>query len=114
VILNWELELKNWCPGLRVITYFGSQQERLAKRQGWTKPNAFHVCITSYQLAVQDQAVFRRRRWYFMILDEAHALKNAKSQRWQTLMSFNTKRRLLLTGTPLQNSLMVRDADLRA
>ena len=41
-----------------------------------------------------------------MILDEAHNIKNFKSQRWQTLLNFNTQRRLLLTGTPLQNNLM--------
>lgn len=41
-----------------------------------------------------------------MILDEAHYIKNFKSQRWQTLLTFPTRRRLLLTGTPLQNSLM--------
>lgn len=36
--------------------------------------------------------------WYFMILDEAHHIKNSKSQRWQTLLNFKSKRRLLLTG----------------
>ena len=41
-----------------------------------------------------------------MVLDEAHNIKNFQSERWQTLLHFNTKRRLLLTGTPLQNSLM--------
>jgi len=41
-----------------------------------------------------------------MILDEAHHIKNFKSQRWQTLLTFNSERRLLLTGTPLQNDLM--------
>jgi len=41
-----------------------------------------------------------------MILDEAQHIKNWKSQRWQTLLNFNTERRLLLTGTPLQNDLM--------
>ena len=41
-----------------------------------------------------------------MILDEAQNIKNFQSKRWQTLLHFNTKRRLLLTGTPLQNSLM--------
>lgn len=40
-----------------------------------------------------------------MILDEAHNIKNFKSQRWQTLLGFNTHSRLLLTGTPLQNNL---------
>jgi len=41
-----------------------------------------------------------------MILDEAHYIKNYQSQRWQTLLTFSTRRRLLLTGTPLQNSMM--------
>ena len=36
------------------------------------------------------------------IIDEAHNIKNYQSQRWQTLIHFNTQRRLLLTGTPLQ------------
>lgn len=40
-----------------------------------------------------------------MILDEAQHIKNFKSQRWQTLLNFSTKSRLLLTGTPLQNDL---------
>lgn len=40
-----------------------------------------------------------------MILDEAHMIKNFKSQRWNTLLMFRSFRRLLLTGTPLQNNL---------
>ena len=43
---------------------------------------------------------------HYLILDEAHYIKNFKSQRWQTLLTFSSRRRLLLTGTPLQNSLM--------
>lgn len=58
--------------------------------------------MTSYQLAVQDSFAFKRKRWYYLILDEAHNIKNFQSQRWQTLINFNSQRRLLLTGTPLQ------------
>eukprot|EP01105_Mastigella_eilhardi_P016031 TRINITY_DN367_c0_g1_i1.p1 TRINITY_DN367_c0_g1~~TRINITY_DN367_c0_g1_i1.p1 ORF type:complete len:1920 (+),score=577.29 TRINITY_DN367_c0_g1_i1:54-5762(+) len=105
-MLNWELELKKWCPGFKVLTYYGSQKERAAKRKGWSKPNAFHVCITSYKLVMTDQHMFRRMPWVYLILDEAQNIKNFKSQRWQILLNFRTRRRLLLTGTPLQNSLM--------
>ena len=105
-LLNWEMELKRWCPALKIITYYGSAKERKLKRTGWTKRNAFHVCITSYQLVVGDANVFRRKRWAYLILDEAQNIKNFRSQRWQTLLNFNSQRRLLLTGTPLQNSLM--------
>jgi SNF2 family DNA or RNA helicase len=105
VILNWETELKRFCPGLKVLCYYGSAKRRKELRTGWTKANWYHVVITSYQLAVQDAFAFKRKKWYYMILDEAHNIKNFQSQRWQTLISFNSQRRLLLTGTPLQNNL---------
>ena len=106
VMLNWEMEFKRWCPAFKLLTYYGTPKERAAKRQGWSKPNAFHVCITSYTLILQDARMFRRKKWKYLILDEAHMIKNWKSQRWQTLLNFNSKRRLLITGTPLQNDLM--------
>jgi SNF2 family DNA or RNA helicase len=65
-----------------------------------------HIVITSYQLAVQDSAVFKRKKWYYLILDEAQNIKNYESERWKVLVTFNSQRRLLLTGTPLQNNLM--------
>lgn len=70
VVLNWEIEFKKWCPGFKIITYFGSLKERKEKRKGWTKTNAFHVCITSYRLAIQDCQVFKRKKWRYIILDE--------------------------------------------
>eukprot|EP00899_Mesostigma_viride_P018488 jgi/Mesvir1/26640/Mv24037-RA.1 len=106
VMVNWETEFKKWCPAFKIITYFGSVKERKLKRQGWCKPNNFHVCITTYRLVIQDFKIFRRRKWKYLILDEAHMIKNWRSQRWQLLLNFNSKRRLLLTGTPLQNDLM--------
>lgn len=105
VMLNWEMEFKKWCPGFKILAYYGTQEERKRKRQGWNNDDVWNVCITSYQLVLQDQQVFKRRRWHYMILDEAHNIKNFKSQRWQTLLGFNTHSRLLLTGTPLQNNL---------
>ncbi len=47
------MEFKKWCPGMKLLTYYGSIKERKAQRQGWSRPDAFHVCITSYKLAVQ-------------------------------------------------------------
>lgn len=106
VMLNWEMEFKKWCPALKIMTYFGNPKERRLKRKGWTKPDTFHVCITSYKLVIQDHQSFRRQKWVYFILDEAHNIKNFKSQRWQMLLNFNSNNRLLLTGTPLQNNLM--------
>lgn len=104
-LLNWETEFKRWAPGFRILCYYGSAAERKQKRQGWGRGD-FHIFITSYQLIIQDAPVFRRKKWFYLILDEAHNIKNYESQRWQTLLSIYSKQRLLLTGTPLQNSLM--------
>ncbi|GMM29450.1 chromatin-remodeling protein [Martiniozyma asiatica (nom. inval.)] len=106
VMLNWEMEFKRFAPGFKVLTYYGSPQQRKEKRKGWNTPDTFHVCITSYQLVVHDQPIFRRKKWKYMILDEAHNIKNFKSQRWNALLNFNTEHRLLLTGTPLQNNII--------
>ncbi|KAL4875511.1 SNF2 family N-terminal domain-containing protein [Aspergillus karnatakaensis] len=105
VILNWEMEFKKWCPGFKIMTYYGNQEERRQKRRGWMDDNNWNVLITSYQLVLQDQQVLKRRSWHYMILDEAHNIKNFRSQRWQALLTFRTRARLLLTGTPLQNNL---------
>lgn len=105
VLLNWEMEFKKFCPGFRVLTYYGNQAERKQKRRGWMDNDLWHVIITSYQLVLQDQKNFKRRNWHYMILDEAHNIKNFRSQRWQTMLTFKTRARLLLTGTPLQNNL---------
>jgi len=105
-MLNWEMEFKKWAPGFKILTYYGSREQRAEKRKGWFDNNLWHVCITSYQLVLQDQVTFKRRNWHYLILDEAHNIKNFRSQRWQTLLNFKSEARLLLTGTPLQNNLV--------
>nr|XP_053628241.1 helicase SRCAP-like isoform X2 [Cherax quadricarinatus] len=97
VMLNWEMEFKKWCPAFKILTYYGTQKERKMKRQGWTKPNAFHICITSYKLVIQDHQSFRRKKWKYFILDEAQNIKNFKSQRWQLLLNFQSQRHVFNT-----------------
>jgi SNF2 family DNA or RNA helicase len=53
----------------------------------------------------QDQQYFQRVKWQYMILDEAQNIKNSSSARWKTLLGFQCRNRLLLTGTPIQNNM---------
>ena len=62
--------------------------------------------LASHVAFAQDAKMFRRKKWKYLILDEAHMIKNWKSQRWQTLLNFNSKRRLLITG--LSNNVCCR------
>ncbi|CAK82325.1 unnamed protein product (macronuclear) [Paramecium tetraurelia] len=108
---NWQQEIKKFCPSLKVLPYWGQAQQRKTIRKYFQQKNfgqkqsLFHVVVTSYNLVVSDNKIFNRVRWQYMILDEAQAIKNINSQRWQILLSFNARNRLLLTGTPIQNTM---------
>ena len=52
-----------------------------------------------------DEKYFQRVKWQYMVLDEAQAIKSSTSARWKTLLGFHCRNRLLLTGTPIQNSM---------
>jgi len=64
-----------------------------------------NVVITSYTMVSTDEKYLSRIKWNCMILDEAQAIKNNSSQRWKTLLDFNCRNKLLLSGTPIQNSM---------
>ncbi|BES93040.1 DNA helicase [Nesidiocoris tenuis] len=108
---NWQQEMQRFVPDFKVVPYWGNQQERKILRQFWdlkgihTKEASFHVVITSYQLVISDIKYFNRIKWQYLILDEAQAIKSTTSMRWKMLLGFNCRNRLLLSGTPIQNSM---------
>ncbi|KAL8560185.1 hypothetical protein ACOMHN_021679 [Nucella lapillus] len=119
-IENWLRELSAWCPALGVVVYYGSQEERRATRHSimyegrdnfhvlLTTDN-FHVLLTTYNMAtggVEDRSLFKKFQFHYAVFDEGHMLKNMSSLRFQNLMKISADRRLLLTGTPLQNNLL--------
>ncbi|KAL9041985.1 MAG: hypothetical protein Q9180_000911 [Flavoplaca navasiana] len=109
---NWQQEITRFVPDLKCLPYWGNAKDRKVLRKFWdrkhityNKDSPFHVLITSYQLVVQDMQYFQKIRWQYMILDEAQAIKSAQSTRWKALLGFHCRNRLLLTGTPIQNSM---------
>ncbi|XP_076893172.1 chromatin-remodeling ATPase INO80-like [Bidens hawaiensis] len=111
VLSNWVDEISRFCPDLKALPYWGGIQERTVLRKNinpkhlYRREAGFHILVTSYQLLVSDEKYFRRVKWQYMVLDEAQAIKSSSSIRWKTLLSFNCRNRLLLTGTPIQNNM---------
>ncbi|TPP61080.1 hypothetical protein FGIG_03314 [Fasciola gigantica] len=108
---NWQRELADWCPHLKVFVYQGSGEQRKAMRLDiYEKKNPeFNVLLTSYVMGtstIEDRVLMKRLNFHYGIFDEAHMLKNMLSHRYKHLANFRVQRRLLLTGTPLQNNLM--------
>lgn len=109
---NWQQELTKFAPALKVLPYWGNVKDRTILRKFWNRKSLrydqnapFHVLITSYQLIVTDEQYFGKVKWQYMVLDEAQAIKSSASARWKILLGLNCRNRLLLTGTPIQNSM---------
>lgn len=111
---NWCREFARFAPSIAVQTYYAGKTERpelrkmLSETQRKQEDDGWEVLITTYNLAAgddKDRKFFRRMGWETIVFDEGHSLKNFSSQRYQALMKYGTKWRLLLTGTPLQNNL---------
>lgn len=109
---NWVNEIGRFVPEFKILPYWGNANDRKTLRKFWDRKHLrygknapFHVMVTSYQMVVSDAAYLQKMKWQYMILDEAQAIKSSQSSRWKTLLSFHCRNRLLLTGTPIQNSM---------
>lgn len=109
VVNNWAEEVIRFCPDLKILPYWGPERMVLRKninpKRLYRRDASFHILITNYQILVNEEKLLRRVKWQYMVLDEAQAIKSSSSQRWKTLLSFNCRNRLLLTGTPIQNNM---------
>lgn len=104
-LANWMNEFKKWCPTLRAVCLIGDQETRNTFIRETLMPGEWDVCVTSYEMIIKEKSVFKKFNWRYMVIDEAHRIKNEKSKLSEIVREFKTTNRLLLTGTPLQNNL---------
>uniref|UniRef100_A0A0N4UIY2 SWI/SNF-related matrix-associated actin-dependent regulator of chromatin subfamily A containing DEAD/H box 1 homolog n=1 Tax=Dracunculus medinensis TaxID=318479 RepID=A0A0N4UIY2_DRAME len=105
---NWMYELKSWAPSIKILTYYGTLDERRHLRAMATD-NTIDVLLTTYSMVgskVEDRKFFKRFKINYVIYDEGHLLKNCSTERYKNLMKIHGERKILLTGTPLQNNLV--------
>ncbi|KAG8189231.1 hypothetical protein JTE90_013761 [Oedothorax gibbosus] len=107
---SWQREFEIWAPEMNVLIYLGDVNSRNVIRDfEWNHPGnkrlKFNALITTYELLLKDKAFLSSIAWAVLGVDEAHRLKNEDSLLYKSLFEFDTNHRLLITGTPLQNSL---------
>jgi len=96
---NWRAELARFGPGLRVHVAHRSVGD------GGAPPGEVDVVLTTYA-TLQRQAWLKDQAWGLVVLDEAQAIKNAQAKQTHAVKALRCRHRLLLTGTPVENSLV--------
>lgn len=102
---NWYREFKKWCPSFRVLRLQGQKEERKRLVTEELMSGHYEVVVTTYETVIIEKAAFRKFQWRYIIIDEAHRIKNEKSALSREVRNLESQNRLLLTGTPLQNNL---------
>lgn len=95
---------------MNVVVYLGDINSRnMIRTHEWMHPQTkrlkLNILLTTYEILLKDKSFLGNVSWAFIGVDEAHRLKNDDSLLYKTMIEFKSNHRLLITGTPLQNSL---------
>ncbi|EGV63380.1 hypothetical protein PSN45_004339 [Yamadazyma tenuis] len=102
---NWAREFARWTPDVRVLVLQGDKDQRNQLINQRLMTCDFDVVISSYEIVIREKSALKRFKWEYIIIDEAHRIKNEESLLSQIIRMFHSNNRLLITGTPLQNNL---------
>lgn len=100
LMTNWQQETEKFAPNLSYMVFHGDRRHEQAEDF-----NKFNLIFTTYDLITRDKDIFLNYDFYYVILDEAQRIKNAKAKSTQIILQMKSEHRLCLTGTPMENHL---------
>ncbi|MEA3316945.1 MAG: DEAD/DEAH box helicase, partial [Bacteroidota bacterium] len=100
LVHNWVNEIKKFAPSLRYIKYLGND-----RKKAFAKFYDYDIVITSYGLVRNDIEILSSYKFSYIILDESQYIKNSSSKIYKAVTQLNSDYKLVLTGTPIENSL---------
>lgn len=100
LIYNWENEIKRFVPGMKVYSYKGMQRKKTTSHF-----DNFDIILSSYHTVRQDIDIMCSYNFHYIILDESQVIKNPASMIYKSIIQLKSDYKLVLTGTPIENSL---------
>ncbi|WP_461787634.1 DEAD/DEAH box helicase [Pedobacter sp.] len=99
LVFNWHQEISKFAPSLKVLTVYGADRAKLAANF-----NQYQIVLTSYGTLLTDIAWLKNYRFNYVFLDESQAIKNPDAQRYKAVRLLQSRNRVVLTGTPIENN----------
>jgi SNF2 family DNA or RNA helicase len=97
---NWRMEMRKFAPHLNVLIHYGPERTRNVRNFDF-----YDVVLTSYGVIRNDINWLRNYKFNLLILDESQFIKNPTSKNYKSLLTLESFQRVILTGTPIENSL---------
>lgn len=99
LLVNWQREAARFTPNLRLLVYF--DKDRIKDLSNFDQ---FDLVLTTYGVMLRDISLLRQYRFHLALLDESQKIKNPLAQTARAARQLQAEHRLVLTGTPVENS----------
>jgi len=103
LVHNWEKEIRKFTPSLKAFVYRGARRKEKSDLKDIIAN--FDIILTTYGTVRNDADEISKFEFFYLILDESQTIKNSESKTYKTITSIRSQHRIVLTGTPIENSL---------
>src|SRR5690606_9975707 len=107
LLFNWQEELSRFAPSIKTFLHYGAERDRDV-----TEMNQYEVVLTSYGMLLSDIRFLKTLYFNYIFLDESQAIKNPNSERYKAVRLLQSRNRIVLTGTPIENNTFALYAQL--
>ena len=99
LIFNWKAEVEKFAPSLKVKTIYGNDRTKTTDVF-----DDYEIVLTSYGTLLSDIRFLKDYRFNYIFLDESQNIKNPESQRYKMVRMLQSRNKIVLTGTPIENN----------
>lgn len=99
LLFNWQEEIAKFAPSIRVLLHYGAERKKSIENM-----HEYEVILTSYGMLLSDIRFLKTMRFNYVFLDESQAIKNPNSERYKSARLLQSRNKIVLTGTPIENN----------
>jgi len=99
LLFNWQEEISKFAPSLKILTIYGSNRVKNV-----SELDSYEIILTSYGTLLSDIRVLKEYFFNYIILDESQNIKNPATERYRAARLLQSRNKLVLTGTPIENN----------